>query len=219
MFPHYEKVVDKDEEIFNKIESVLKGINNEETFANYKSFLAKFEDVDNEILNQNFIENYNAFETKEEKTQYLRQVRSELIDFISSNLNTKPVKTTFKDIKFKIKSLKYSTKGIRGEQNKLIEIYKSILTNPEVYSDVMKSIDNNLIKNDINDLKPDVSDSFMSVVNPRDDIKKRYSFLVGGAGVGMEANAMTDIWRAGTLFITNLANFTWGNYNRQTKAK
>lgn len=215
MFPHYEKVVDKDEEIFNKIESVLKGINNEETFANYKSFLAKFEDVDNEILNQNFIENYNAFETKEEKTQYLRQVRSELIDFISSNLNTKPVKTTFKNIKFKIKGLKYSTKGNYGEQNKLIELYKAVLTNPEVYSDVMKSIDNDLIKNDINDLKPDISDSFMSVVNPRDDIEKRYSFLGGKAGVGMEANAMTDIWRDGRLFITNLFNFKWGNYDKE----
>lgn len=217
MFPHYEKVIDKSQDVFNQIETVLKGNTNEETFNNYKSFLSKFDDIDNEILNQKFIETYNSFETKEDKTNYLRQVRSELIDFILLNINSKPVKITFKNIEFKVKGLKYSTKGVYGEQNKLIEIYKSVLTNPEVYSDVMKSIDNDLIKNDINDLKPDVSDSFMSVVNPRDDIEKRYSFLGGKAGVGMEANAMTDIWRAGTLFITNLANFTWGNYNRQTK--
>lgn len=217
MFPHYEKIIDKKEEVFKKIEETLRGINNEETFQNYKSFLSKFEDVDNETLNNDFISEYNSLKEKEEKTEFLRIVRKELIDFILLNINSKPVKTTFKDIEFKVKGLKYSTRGITGEQNKLIEIYKSVLTNPDVYSDVMKSIDNDLIKNEINDLKPDVSDSFMSVVNPKDDIEKRYSFLGGKAGVGMEANAMTDIWRTGKIIISDLGKFIWGNYNKETK--
>lgn len=108
--------------------------------------------------------------------------------------------------------LVYETKGEKGLQNKLIEIYKAVLTNPEVYNDVMKSIDNDFIKTEINTLKPNENTNFMAAMDPKDDIKLRYSFLGGKAGVGMEANAMTDIWRSGELFITNLFNFKWGNY-------
>ena len=74
-----------------------------------------------------------------------------------------------------------------------------------------------IIKKEINSLKPDETSSFMNAMNPRDDVKLRYSFLGGKAGVGMEANAMTDIWRTGKLVISNLANFTWGNYDKTTK--
>lgn len=114
--------------------------------------------------------------------------------------------------------LEYSTEGEEGVQNDLIEVYKSVLTNPEVYNEVMKSIDNDFIKDEINSLKSDESDSFMSSMNPRDDIKLRYSFLGGKAGVGMEANAMTDIWRTGTLKVNSLLGFKWGNYNKASQS-
>jgi hypothetical protein len=213
MFPQYEQTIDKEEEVFEQIEKVLRGINNEETLSNYKKFLNKFDIIDNEILSNDFILEYNNIENKEEKTLFLRNIRKELIKFIVDNSESKQVKLTFKDLKFTARGLKYSTKGFKGEQNKLIEIYKSVLTNPEVYSDLMKSIDNDFIKKEINNLKPEESNSFMNAMNPRDDVKLRYSFLGGKAGVGMEANAMTDIWRTGKLIISNLANFTWGNYN------
>ena len=219
MFPQYEKVIDKttEEAVFAHIEKNFKGINNEETLSNYKNFLDKFEELDSETLSGDFISNYKSKETKEDKTLFLRDVRKELIKQIVNNTEHKQVKSIFKELEFKTIGLKYSTKGFAGEQNKLIEIYKSVLTNPEVYSDIMKSIDNDFIKKEINSLKPDNSDAFMNAMNPREDVKLRYSLLSAKAGVGMEANAMTDIWRTGKLVISNLANFTWGNYDKTTK--
>jgi hypothetical protein len=217
MFPQYEQVVHKEEEVFEQVEKVLRGINNEETLSNYKKFLDKFDNIDNDVLSSDFISEYNNVENKEDKTLFLRNIRKELINFIVNNSESKQVKLTFKDLNFTTTGLQYSTKGAKGEQNKLIEIYKSVLTNPEVYSDLMKSIDNDFIKKEINNLKPEESNSFMNAMNPRDDVKLRYSFLGGKAGVGMEANAMTDIWRTGKLIISNLANFTWGNYNMINK--
>jgi hypothetical protein len=219
MFPQYEKVIDKTQEeaVFEQIEKNFRGINNEETLSNYKNFLDKFEELDNETLSSDFISDYKNIENKEDRTLFLRDVRKELIKQIVNNIDSKQVKSIFKELKFKTIGLKYSTKGFQGEQNKLIEIYKSVLTNPEVYSDIMKSIDNDFIKKEINSLKPDETSSFMNAMNPRDDVKLRYSFLGGKAGVGMEANAMTDIWRTGKLVISNLANFTWGNYDKTTK--
>lgn len=219
MFPQYEKVIDKttEEAVFEQIEKNFRGINNEETLSNYKNFLDKFEELDNDVLSSDFISDYKNIENKEDKTLFLRNIRKELIKQIVNNIDSKQVKNVFKDFEFKTIGLKYSTKGFAGEQNKLIEIYKSVLTNPEVYSDIMKSIDNDFIKKEINSLKPDETSSFMNAMNPRDDVKLRYSFLGGKAGVGMEANAMTDIWRTGKLVISNLANFTWGNYDKATK--
>lgn len=219
MFPQYEKVIDKttEEAVFEQIEKNFRGINNEETLSNYKNFLDKFEELDNEVLSGDFISDYKNIKNKEEKTLFLRNIRKELIKQIVNNIDSKQVKNVFKELEFKTIGLKYSTKGFAGEQNKLIEIYKSVLTNPEVYSDIMKSIDNDFIKKEINSLKPDETSSFMNAMNPRDDVKLRYSFLGGKAGVGMEANAMTDIWRTGKLVISNLANFTWGNYDKATK--
>lgn len=219
MFPQYEKVIDKTQEeaVFEQIEKNFRGINNEETLSNYKNFLDKFEELDNETLSSDFISDYKNIENKEDKTLFLRNIRKELIKQIVNNIDSKQVKSIFKELEFKTIGLKYSTKGFAGEQNKLIEIYKSVLTNPEVYSDIMKSIDNDFIKKEINSLKPDETSSFMNAMNPRDDVKLRYSFLGGKAGVGMEANAMTDIWRTGKLVISNLANFTWGNYDKTTK--
>ena len=44
-------------------------------------------------------------------------------------------------------------------QNRLIELYKSVLTHPKVIKDVMKPLDNDILKDDINNLKPLCSES------------------------------------------------------------
>ena len=77
MFPQYEQTIDKEEEVFEQIEKVLRGINNEETLSNYKKFLNKFDIIDNEILSNDFILEYNNIENKEEKTLFLRNIRYE----------------------------------------------------------------------------------------------------------------------------------------------
>lgn len=217
MFPHYDKVVDKNQEVFEQVEKVLRGLTNRETLSNYKNFLNKFKELDNSKLSKDFVSEYEKITDKEKQTLFLREIRKELIKVIVNNSESNIVKNNFKDLKFKTTGLKYVTKDTKGEQNKLIEIYKSVLTNPDVYTNLMKSIDNDFIKDEINSIQFEENNSFMKAMNPRDDIKTRYDYLGGKAGVGMEANAMTDIWRSGKLYITNLANFTWGNYNNVTK--
>jgi hypothetical protein len=103
-------------------------------------------------------------------------------------------------------------------QNRLIELYKSVLTHPKVIKDVMKPLDNDIIKNDINNLIIPNTDGVMFHFNTHEDIKLRYEFLRGKAGVGQEANALVDINRDGTLSI-NKYYLGWGHKNEKGNSK
>jgi hypothetical protein len=99
--------------------------------------------------------------------------------------------------------------------NRLIELYKSVLTHPEVYKSVMKPIDIEFIKNEINTLFPETDSVFMSHFDPEVDLKLRYYFLGGKAGVGQEANALVDISREGKLSLNDVKYITWGHHNTE----
>jgi hypothetical protein len=99
--------------------------------------------------------------------------------------------------------------------NRLIELYKSVLTHPEVYKSVMKPIDIEFIKNEINTLFPETDSVFMSHFDPEVDLKLRYYFLGGKAGVGQEANALVDISREGKLSLNDIKYITWGHHNTE----
>lgn len=95
--------------------------------------------------------------------------------------------------------------------NRLIELYKSVLTNPVVYPKVMTPIDMPFISDEINSISPDIkSNNVLMTFDPIEDIKLRYSFLGGKAGVGMEANALVDISRPGILSL-NDRYIGWGH--------
>jgi len=99
-------------------------------------------------------------------------------------------------------------------QNRLIELYKSVLTHPEVIKNVMKPLDSKTIERHIKDLFPLDASGPMFHFDPFNDIETRYQFLNGKAGVGMEANAMVDINRIGTLTF-NKYSIGWGNTNEK----
>ena len=99
-------------------------------------------------------------------------------------------------------------------QNRLIELYKSVLTHPEVIKNVMKPLDSKTIERHIKDLLPSDASGPMFHFDPFNDIETRYQFLNGKAGVGMEANAMVDINRIGTLTF-NKYSIGWGNTNEK----
>jgi len=99
-------------------------------------------------------------------------------------------------------------------QNRLIELYKSVLTHPEVIKNVMKPLDSQTIERHIKDLLPSDTSGPMFHFDPFNDIETRYQFLNGKAGVGMEANAMVDINRIGTLTF-NKYSIGWGNTNEK----
>lgn len=102
--------------------------------------------------------------------------------------------------------------------NRLIELYKAVLTHPEVYKDVMKPIDNDTLKNEINDLFKNEDLPTLFHFDPFEDIKLRYLFLGGKALVGMEANAMVDISRTGELSLNGLY-IDWGHINEFGETK
>jgi len=102
--------------------------------------------------------------------------------------------------------------------NKLIELYKAVLSHPEVHKDVMKPIDIDFINNEINSLFKDGKLPTLYHFDPFEDVKLRYLFLGGKAGVGQEANAMVDISRTGELSF-NDTYIGWGHSNELGETK
>lgn len=101
-------------------------------------------------------------------------------------------------------------------QNRLIQLYKSVLTNPNIISDVMLPIDFNFMKTDIVDLTSGLSgDTSVPYyhMSPYEDIKLMYDFRNGKAGVGQEANWMVDINRRGIMSIKNFDTLWFSNSN------
>lgn len=99
--------------------------------------------------------------------------------------------------------------------NKLIELYKSVLTHPEVYRDVMRPIDSPLFSDAINGANKAKTEENVDPFDPIQDMKLRYLFLDGKAGVGMLANAIVDIARMGHLTL-NDKYLGWGNSENDT---
>jgi len=116
------------------------------------------------------------------------------------------------------KSLSNNKQSKEALQNRLIELYKSVLTHPKVIKDVMKPLDNDVLKNDIIDLIPVNTKGTMFHFDAFNDIKLRYEFILGKAGVGQEANAVVDINRPGKLSI-NRYNLGWGHVNEKNDTK
>jgi len=107
-----------------------------------------------------------------------------------------------------------SEQSIGALQNRLIELYKAVLTNEQVIKEVMTPIDFDHIKNDIRSIFKQKPISNLSLFDPLADIDVKYSFLAGKAGVGQEANALIDyvLGTLGDLGITNF-NIDKGNIN------
>jgi exodeoxyribonuclease-5 len=95
-------------------------------------------------------------------------------------------------------------------QNRLVELYKAVLTNPKVIKDVMKPVDIKFIENEIKDLVKADTSKPMFHFDAVSDIKLRYEFIGGKAGVGQEANALVDINRIGNLSL-NKYYIGWGH--------
>ncbi len=102
------------------------------------------------------------------------------------------------------------TKG--ALQNRLIELYKSVLTNENVISEVMTPVDFDHFKKDIRSIVKEKSTTNLSTFNQLDDIDTRYSFLAGKSLVGQEANALMD-YVLGSLANANGNNFKITNFN------
>ena len=97
------------------------------------------------------------------------------------------------------------TKG--SLQNRLIELYKSVLLNENVIGEVMTPVDFDHFKNDIRSIVKEKDVTNLSTFNQLNDIDVKYSFLAGKAGVGQQANALMD-YVLGSLGDLSITNFT-----------
>jgi len=101
-----------------------------------------------------------------------------------------------------------------GLQNRLIELYKSVLLNEKVIPEVMTPIDFDFMKNDIRNIHRQPTITNLSLFNPLKDINTRYGFLAGQAGVGQQANAlMAHV--LGSMSELSLTNFNVPNSNNK----
>lgn len=117
----------------------------------------------------------------------------------------------------KLQYIDSSNDSLEGLQNRLIELYQSVLTHPDVIKDVMKPIDIDFVKNDINNLLPAGQTGSLYHFDSWNDIQLLYDFRGGKAGVGQEANAVVDINREGFLTLNNY-NIGWGHlFENETK--
>lgn len=91
-------------------------------------------------------------------------------------------------------------------QNRLIELYKSVLLNENVIGEVMTPVDFDYIKNDIRSIAKVTPTTNLSTFNQLKDIDVKYSFLAGKAGVGQQANSLMD-YVLGSLANLSITNF------------
>lgn len=116
----------------------------------------------------------------------------------------------------KLRYINYNSekKTKEGLQNRLIELYKSVLLNEKVIPDVMTPIDFDFMKNDIRSIHKQPKITNLSLFNPLKDIDTRYGFLAGQAGVGQQANALMA-YVLGSMSNLSITNFSVPNSNNK----
>lgn len=218
MFPHFSTVYGKTDAIYDHVKNKMQGKTASETLANYVELLNKFADTEDQVDLRSMKNEFYKLEDNKARSAFFKENQKKIIDLLLDPANKELpfVKEIVKELDIKPKGIKYtnSQSGTsEGLSNRLIELYKSVLTNPVVYKKVMSPIDIPFIENEVNMIKPDAkSENALTTFDPIKDIELRYSFLGGKAGVGMEANALVDISRPGTLSL-NKEFIGWGNKN------
>lgn len=96
-----------------------------------------------------------------------------------------------------------------NDKNKLIEAYKSVLTNIHVGEALMNPIDLPFMQNDSKNLQKDNNEENLNsfeAFSAIDDIILKYEFMLGKAGLGQNVNALKDSVRG------SLANIKFNQY-------
>lgn len=171
------------------------------------------EDLINELLLENYIDSFNNDLTYNE---LLKMYVDNILLNPESNSEVKDEFDLLID-KSEVKGLEYinsSGNSKKAKQNKLIELYKSVLLHPNNIVNVMTPIDFEYVKNDIIDLHPPKPTTDLDDFSVLDDIDLKYEFLAGKAGLGQVVNALVDHIRG--LFTETSLNgiyIGWGHKN------
>ena len=98
-------------------------------------------------------------------------------------------------------------------QNRLIEAYKSVLTNEKVLPDVMNPIDLDIIEKDIKNMFPDVPETDLMSFDAISDLQLKNEFRLGKAGLGQNVNSLVDSVRGSMANLYFDEYLGWGNNN------
>jgi predicted DNA binding CopG/RHH family protein len=85
-----------------------------------------------------------------------------------------------------------NSKGIKAMQNRLIDLYASILKSEHAYDKVMTSIDASFFKDDIVDMFPETKLQDLTFYSPAYQMKTKFEYLSGKIGVAQTANQLVD---------------------------
>lgn len=77
-------------------------------------------------------------------------------------------------------------------QNRVIELYQSVLQSPLTYDNMMTSIDSSFLKNDIESLFPAPKQDNLSFFSPVEQLVTKQNYMSGKMGVGLTANQLVD---------------------------
>ncbi len=188
------------------------------TYRRAKNFVQNDLELSREdLINELIAEDYLSSATNE-------HTYKELLDMYINNILLNPQSTSELKNEFELTIDKNDIGGLRyidsngnskqAKQNKLIELYKSVLLHPKNLESVMTPIDFEYVKDDIVDLHPPKPTTDLDDFSVLEDIDLKYEFLAGKAGLGQVVNALVDHIRG--LFTTTTINGTdigWGHTN------
>ena len=92
----------------------------------------------------------------------------------------------------KIQKISSNQSSKKGVQNRLVDLYTSVLTSKDTYNDMMRSIDASFLKSDIDSLFEAEPLGDLQLFSPIKQIDIKFDYVSGKAGVGQTANMLVD---------------------------
>lgn len=217
MMPSFKVKFGKAQKIRDYVYNKLRGKNIQETIDNVSAIL---DEMDYDTSVDLSVDDLAQLMMAKSKSKLLTYEIDNLIQAILSD----PKNSVAKEIAEKIPNFndavkleyvpydnKYSAEAQSKEQlqNRIISIYKTILTHPSVINDVMNPIDVDYIERDIKDLLPDLGN--INEFDALADIELKIIYQQGKAGLGQNINSLVDAVRGSMADLKLLSPMPWAD--------
>lgn len=185
MFPNFNIRTNLKSEAYKFFRDKFKGATIKETIQNLRSV---FPEIEDEKIAK-------VLQSNETRIEFIKESFDELVQYVLDNKTKPEVKEIIKTLDIKVTGLKYiksNTNSKKAQQNKIIELYKSMILHPDNINKIMTPLDHEFVKMDAQNIVLPVVKLDLDNFDFIDDISTKYSFMAGMAGVGQLANAFVD---------------------------
>ena len=206
MIPSFNVEKEKRINVTKYVNTKLKGNSLKDTVSNLGDLLSK-------IDNRFYLEDVNTYEDlnmlkdyySDELVNYLNDYDGTNVDLVNlqeENSRNEVVKFRYVEYDSTLTDEQQSADALK---NKLIELYKGVLTSEHVIDDVFTPIDLDYIENDIKSLLPVEENNDFENFSAIEDLQLKNEFTLAKAGLGQNVNALVDSVRGamGELKFTN----------------